>query len=331
MKPPGRGEFQIIEFLKERSRSAPGLIQGIGDDCAVISIPAGEELLTTTDLLTEGVHFNRDWSDMLHLGRKAVAVNVSDLASMGARPLYLFLSLAIPDQIEDAELDQFLAGFLQACEAYGMVLAGGDTCRSRAGLTISVTAQGSSPASAWVSRSGACINNDIYVTGTLGDSALALQELLAGHDPDPFLKQRHIDPLARVSSGLALARAVLATAMIDISDGLLGDLEHILTASAVGAVVELDQLPFSEQFRRELDKDPGLLKLALVGGEDYELLFTAPSGSAAALGRIAEQTAVSITCIGRIVEKEKALRVFSAGVEVDLPVQRGYKHFPEST
>ncbi len=327
----GRGEFQIIDYLRRQRRPGRGLVMGIGDDCSVARIAAGEDLLTTADLLTESVHFNLEWTDLLHLGRKAVAVNVSDLAAMGARPRYLYLSMAIPDRLGADELDRFFTGFLDACDAYGVILAGGDTCRSPSGLTISVSAQGTAPEGRWIGRGGAAAGDDLYVSGTLGDSALALRMLLAGSTPEPFLLQRHIDPTARVATGLALSAAALPSAMIDISDGMLGDLEHILAASRAGAAVELAAIPLSESFRRHVAAEPALMELALAGGEDYELLFTAPEGRREAVAAVAEQTAVPIACIGKIVSGDLGLKVFGPAGEVDLPRRRGYKHFHEST
>jgi thiamine-monophosphate kinase len=330
MKLTERGEFQIIEHLKKQGRTIPGLICGIGDDCSVARIDESQELLTTTDLLTEGIHFNLDWSDLHHLGRKAVSVNVSDLAAMGARPLFLFLSLAIPDDINVDQLDQFLSGFLQASDAYGAVLAGGDTCRSRSGLTISVSAQGVAMKATSIMRQGAKAGNDLFVTGTLGDSALALRQLMAGKTPTPFLLERHIDPTARIETGQALVEDSIPTAMIDVSDGLLADLEHVLRASGVGAVVDLETIPLSRAFRQEMDSNPDLMGLALSGGEDYELLFTAPAEAQKAISAIAEKTGVPISRIGRIDENREELNLLGPSGAVELPPQRGYKHFPDT-
>lgn len=330
MKLTERGEFQIIEHLKKQSRTIPELICGIGDDCSVARIDDNQELLTTTDLLTEGVHFDLDWSDLHRLGRKAVSVNVSDLAAMGAQPRFLLLSLAIPDNLNVDQLDQFLSGFLQASDVYGAVLAGGDTCRSRGGLTISVSAQGVATKATSIMRNGAEAGDDLFVTGTLGDSALALRHLMAGEKPDPFLLGRHLDPTARLEAGRALAEGGIPTAMIDISDGLLADLEHVLNASGVGAVVDLAAMPLSSAFQRELVSNKDLLDLALSGGEDYELLFTAPPDRQKAISGIADKVGVPITRIGCIDEKRAALRLQGPSGAVELPQQRGYKHFPDT-
>ena len=330
MKLKERGEFQIIEHLKKQGRTIPELICGIGDDCSVARIDDNQELLTTTDLLTEGVHFDLDWSDLHHLGRKAVSVNVSDLAAMGAQPLFLFLSLAIPDNINVDQLDQFLSGFLQASDAYGAVLAGGDTCRSRGGLTVSVSAQGVAIKATSIMRNGAENGDDLFATGTLGDSALALRHLTAGKTPAPFLLGRHIDPTARIETGRALAEGGIPTAMIDISDGLLADLEHVLNASGVGAVVDLAAIPLSREFQQEMNNDSELMDLALGGGEDYELLFTAPPGAQKAISAIAGKTGVPISRIGHIDKNSAEFRLRGPSGAVELPQQRGYKHFPDT-
>lgn len=330
MKLTQRGEFQIIDYLKAKGKTGPGLVCGIGDDCAIARIAADEELLTTADLLTEGVHFDLTWTDLFRLGRKAVSVNVSDLAAMAGLPRYLFLSLALPDSMTIEQIDQLLAGFLQACDEYDAVLAGGDTCRSAAGLTLSVSAQGTAARGRAIRRTGAGPGDDLYVTGSLGDSALALRQLQSGRQPDPFLLGRHLDPTARIACGRALAAATVPTAMIDISDGLLADLQHLLDGSGVGAVIEQQNLPLSTPFRRELGVQPQLIELALAGGEDYELLFSAPEQAAEAVAEVSRHCQVPITRIGRIVSAGEGLRLLGPDGELPLPARRGYKHFPET-
>jgi len=326
----GHGEFQIIDFLRRQGRSAPGLVKGIGDDCAVAELAADECLLTTADLLTESVHFDLGWSDLHQLGRKSVSVNVSDLAAMGATPRFLFLSLALPATLGTGDIDRFLGGVLQACDDYGIVLAGGDTCRSQTGLTIAVTAQGTAPRGKALFRSGARPGDAIFVTGTVGDSGLALRQLQEGIAPEQELLQRHLDPTARIGTGLALAAAEIPTAMIDISDGLLGDLEHILDDSNCGAMVEMARVPLSQPFRRSLEQNPEVIDLALGGGEDYELLFTASPTKEATLVQIATQTGVPITRLGEVTAENGKLTVLSADGAIYQPARRGYQHFPET-
>jgi thiamine-monophosphate kinase len=324
-----RGEFEIIAQIKERCQASSVVRLGIGDDCALLKLPPGEVLLSTTDMLIEATHFRRDWTDLLSLGRKSAAVNLSDLAAMGATPRALFLAIALPDDLTNADIDLFFEGFLDVCHANGAVLAGGDTCASRTGLSICVTALGSSPESEVVRRNGAQPGDDIYVTGTLGDSAMALQSLIKGRPVAPELLKRHHEPTARVNIGRSLAEAGIASAMIDISDGLLADLEHILKASEVGACIEVDNLPFSSALRAAGDEDPILYDYALTGGEDYELLFTAARDLQREIARLSQQNDLPMTRIGSILDADGVLELKKAGKPYVLPAHRGYKHFSD--
>ena len=329
MSRPERGEFEIIAKLKERCQTSPAVPLGIGDDCAMLRLPPGEVLLTTTDMLVEGIHFRRDWTGMLALGRKSAAVNLSDLAAMGATPQALFLAIAIPTDLAASALDLFFEGFLEVCHAAGAVLAGGDTCASQTGLSISVTALGSAPEAAVIRRDGAEPGDAIYVTGSLGASALALQGLIAECEIAPELLQRHLEPTARVAIGQALAVAGIPTAMIDISDGLLADLGHILKASQVGASLEVDRLPLDQALRMTDMKDTLLFDLALTGGEDYELLFTTAATAQEKIDRIAQENALPITCIGTILHVGEGLCLNHAEKPYPVPVHKGYKHFSD--
>lgn len=273
-KPNSLGEFTLIEQIKQQAGTAKHLILGIGDDCAIQRQAADQELLTSTDLLIEGVHFDLRWTSLEELGRKSVAVNISDIAAMGGTPLSLFLGVACPKRLSSDDLQQFTRGFLAEAKKYAVVLAGGDTCRSLGPLLISVTVQGCCQRGRAIRRSGAAVDDAIYVSGTLGDSALALQLLQNGEVPPRELALRHHRPQARVTLGAQLAEQRLASAMLDVSDGLLGDLGHIVDASDVGALIELSSIPLSAAFQLALAQQPQLIDLALTGGEDYELLFT---------------------------------------------------------
>lgn len=270
------GEFELIRWIQEQVGNCDHLTRGIGDDCAVQPQVQGQELLTSTDLLIEDIHFKRSWTSMFDLGRKSVAVNLSDIAAMGGVPQSLFLGIGRSKQIGPEELKDFIRGFLYEARQNDVVLAGGDTCGSPGPLIISVTVQGSIAATTAVQRRGARSGDCIYVSGTLGDSALALQQLQEGKIPAAALAQRLHTPKARVTLGCSLSELKLATAMLDISDGLIADLNHLLTASGVGAELDLAAIPLSEDFRLALNDDPGLIDLALAGGEDYELLFSSP-------------------------------------------------------
>jgi len=270
------GEFGLIRRIQQLAGTAEHLVKGIGDDCAVQTQQPGWNLLTSTDLLIEGVHFRREWTTMEQLGRKAATVNISDIAAMGGIPQSLFLGVGCPPDIPLADLDDLTRGFLAEAEHYGAVLAGGDTSRSPGPLFLSVTVQGGIETGKAIFRQGAKVGDAIYVSGTLGDSSLALQLLTLGRQPSSALLARHYTPKAQVNLGRQLSQQKLASAMLDVSDGLLADLGHILEASTVAAEVELESIPLSPAFRFQLEHDPQLIDLALTGGEDYELLFTSP-------------------------------------------------------
>lgn len=326
MKLAELGEFGLIDRIRRRAGAAPGVLIGIGDDCAAVELP-GELLLTSTDLLIEEVHFRRAWTTPHLLGRKSVAVNVSDIAAMGGTPRQLYLGLGVPPAMAVEEIEALLAGVLEAAGEYGAALVGGDTCRSPGPLLIAVTASGSVPAGEMIRREGARPGDGLYVSGTLGDAALALRQLQAGETPEPFLAGRHHDPQARTRLGRALATAGIPSAMIDLSDGLLADLGHILEASGVGAEVEEETLPLSPALARALATDPSLLELALGGGEDYELLFTVPAGREEALAAAAAAATTPVSRVGRIVAPEQGLTLRDRLGRQQPLGQRGFNHF----
>ncbi len=270
------GEFDLIRWIDQTAGKGAHLTLGIGDDCAVQPQVAGRDLLTSSDLLIEGIHFKREWTSFYNLGRKSAAVNISDIAAMGGTPQSLFLGLGRPSDIEDSDLKDFISGFIAEAELHGAVLAGGDSCGSPGPLMISVTVQGSVASGEAIYRNGASYGDAIYVSGTLGDSAMALKTLLKGEFPSEHFASRFHTPEPRVRLAETLARAGWATAMLDVSDGLLADLNHILEDSGVGADIELALVPLSEPFQAELKRDSSLMELALGGGEDYELIFTSP-------------------------------------------------------
>jgi len=320
------GEFGLIERIRRAAGCAPGIALGIGDDCAALDVPDGELLLTTTDLLIEEVHFRRAWTSMHDLGRKSVSVNVSDIAAMGGTPRALFLAVGIPGTCDIEELQPFIDGFLAACSDYGAILAGGDTCRSPGALFISVTATGSVPRGQMVTRAQARPGDLVFVSGTLGDSAFALRELLQGRTPEPFLAARHFNPVARTRLGRKLSEGGLASAMIDLSDGLLADLGHILDSSAVGAEIELAHLPLSLPVRKALAEESELIELALSGGEDYELLFTAaPANRDIILGL--RTSDCDIQQVGRITSSADGLRVKDGQGRCRQMAGTGFNHF----
>ncbi len=323
------GEFELIDKIRRQAGQGAELQLGIGDDCSAINVPPGHSLLTSTDLLLEGVHFRLDWTDLVSLGNKTVAVNVSDIAAMGARPLCLYLGLGLPLSFSDRQVEQFLAGFFASLEDYDIFLAGGDTCRSNGPLMLAVTVQGLCPEGQLVTRAGAVVGDDLWVSGTLGDSALALGCLLEGSPLPAPLADRHFRPIARVKLGQRLAAEHLATAMLDLSDGLSGDLRHLLLSSGVGARVVLSQLPLSEEFRQALSGDRTLIDLALSGGEDYELLFTARTGSRARIEALATELPISLQRIGEITSGSELCLLDAAGQSYQ-PRRQAFDHFDRS-
>ncbi len=268
------GEFELIRWIQQQAGDDDRMLCAIGDDCSIDQLPTGKQLLTSNDLLIEDIHFNRAWTSLFDLGRKSVAVNLSDIAAMGGKPRALYLGIGRPKHLGEHDLKDFVRGFLYEAKRHDVILAGGDTCGSPGPLIISVTVQGQVSAGRAVLRQGAGCGDAIYVSGTLGDSALALQLLRAEQTPPAPLVQRFNTPAARLGVGQYLGENDLATAMLDVSDGLLADLDHLLRASGVGAEVMISTLPLSEAFRSALAQDPALIDLALAGGEDYELLFT---------------------------------------------------------
>ncbi len=324
------GEFGLIEQIRKSVRVGPGVHRGIGDDAAEVSLPEGHHLLTSTDLLIEEIHFRRDWTSFEDLGHKAVAVNLSDIAAMGGIPHYLYLGLACPGETDLDDINAFLKGALDEAEHHNVTLVGGDTCRSPGPWMISVTVEGSTPAHQSIGRDGAHPEDLIMVSGTLGDSALVLHLLSDGKEPEATLLARHHRPTAQVELGRLLGERRLASAMIDISDGLASDLEHILQASQVDGFIEESKLPLSEAFLRSAGREPELRELALYGGEDYELLFTVAPGKVADVEALSVELELPITSLGVIQKGSGALSLQDKTGVVRPILVRGYDHFCRS-
>ena len=288
------GEFELIRRFFDRP--APQLVRGIGDDCAVLAPTPGHQWLVSTDMLVEGRHF-LSTVDPEALGHKALAVNLSDLAACGATPRAVFLALALP-RADAAWLEAFARGLFALADAHGVALAGGDTTAGP--LNLCITAMGEAPAGQALLRSGARAGDSLWVSGTLGDARLALEAFrgtvaLTG-DAFAATRQRMERPTPRVALGQALRS--LATSAIDVSDGLLGDLGHVLTASGVGAELMADALPRSVHLATQT---LALQRLCtLTGGDDYELVFTAPADLADAVREAAQSADTPVTHIGRI-------------------------------
>ncbi len=326
MKLEELGEFGLIERIRSKAGSEADGVLGIGDDCAAVKTPPGELLLTSTDLLIEGVHFNPAWTDYYRLGCKAVAVNVSDVAAMGGAPRALYLALAAPPDQSVEQLEELVEGFCDEARRYGATLLGGDTCRSPGPLMLGVTVQGSVAPAQLIRRAGAAPGDLVWVSGTLGDSALALRELQAGGTPSPEVADRHHHPQARAALGRALAEQGLASAMIDVSDGLLADLGHVLRASGVGAALRALSLPLSPRLRRRLASSPQDLALALQGGEDYELLFCSSRSNEEKIRRLSAALELPLTVVGEI-RAEPDLEILDLDEAGVMLTGYGFDHF----
>ena len=312
-------EFRLIDRLRERTAQAREDVRlGIGDDAALLAVPAGQELAVAIDTLVEGVHFPAGTAPA-DIGWKALAVNLSDLAAMGATPAWCTLSLSLPDA-DAVFVDGFLDGFLGLAVQHEVVLVGGDTTRGP--LSVCVTAHGFVEPGTALRRDGARAGDDIWASGTLGDAAAALAQWRSGIDGDAFLRQRLDRPTPRVALGRALRG--IATSCIDVSDGLIADLGHVCEAGAVGARVDLDDLPASEALRSAFDAERRRL-LQASGGDDYELCFTAAVEARDAVLVAAASAGTRVSRIGRILEGAGvAARVAGAVWPVPAP---GWRHF----
>jgi thiamine-monophosphate kinase len=316
-------EFALIrDYFSRCGAERDDVLLGVGDDAALLRAPAGRDLVVAVDTLVSGVHFLPD-VDPAALGHKALAVNLSDLAAMGADPAWATLALTLP--AADPEwLAAFTRGLCGLARRFGVSLVGGDTTRGP--LTVSVQLQGFVPAGEAIRRSGARPGDSVFVTGTLGDAGLALRELLRGGAPGPEVRARLERPEPRVAVGIALRG--LAGAAIDISDGLVADLGHLLEASGVGAEVELGALPLSAAVRDSVNRS-GDWDLVLGSGDDYELCFTVPPERLGALGSLPGHPGCGIHRIGRVLPGEGLHCVGVDGV-LWQPAVRGYDHFSGS-
>ena len=306
-------EFDLIRrYFEGHTRRA---LLGVGDDCALVRPNAGLDLALTTDMLVEGRHFAADAAPR-SLGHKALAVNLSDLAAMGAAPRWALLALGLPAP-EEAWLAEFSAGLYALAERYGVELIGGDTTRSEV-RTISIVAIGEVPASVALYRHAARPGDDIWVSGELGGAALALRR------PEIVEAAKRLpEPEPRIELGERLRGR--AHAAIDVSDGLVGDLQHILERSGVGAVIDYERIPRSRAFLgladAELERD-----CVLSGGDDYELIFTAPRASRAALESLSGELALALTRIGSI-EAGSARLIVRDASGAPIAHRGGYDHF----
>ncbi|WP_233980263.1 thiamine-phosphate kinase [Pectobacterium versatile] len=321
------GEFDLIARYFNRARSSRRDVElGIGDDCALLTVADKQMLAVSTDTLVSGVHFLPD-IDPADLGYKSLAVNLSDLAAMGADPAWLSLAITLPKS-NSQWLSAYSDSLFELLDYYGMQLVGGDTTRGPLSLTLTI--HGLVPAGRALTRRGARIGDWIYVTGSLGDSVAGLailQNTLHVEDEETRqrLLQRHLRPQPRILQGQALRD--LASSAIDLSDGLISDLQHILKASECGARINLDAIPQSDWLRGCVDEEQAL-RWALSGGEDYELCFTVPEINRGALELALGHLGADYTCIGQIGPSSEGLRFFRDNKATELN-WKGYDHFSE--
>jgi len=324
------GEEALLKELRSLfAAAAPDVPVGIGDDAAVIEVPPGTQGVWSTDLLVESIHFERGWQTPRQLGHKCLAVNLSDLASMGATPRFALLSIACPRDTLFDYLTEFCYGFRDLAAKENICVIGGDTTGSAKGLIISVTAGGNVPMGASILRSGAAVGDTILVSGYLGGAAGGLRMMLDGNEEKfPEILNSLREPWPRIDIGKT-AREQGATSMTDISDGLASDLRHICEESSVGANIELNLLPVSAEFERACqyygwDRE----KMILTGGEDYELLFTLPGGKVKDLQKeIKKRSAVPLTAIGEIMPLDFGIRLVDSDGGSRALTDHGFNHF----
>ncbi|REL26141.1 thiamine-phosphate kinase [Thalassotalea euphylliae] len=320
-------EFDLIKrFFAEQPVRRKDVHLGIGDDCALVSAGEQHHIAVTTDTLVAGVHFFED-ADPRAIGHKSLAVSLSDLAAMGAEPSWISLAISMPS-IDEHWVRAFCTGVFELSEYYNVQLIGGDTTAGP--LSITVTAQGLLPANKALSRGGAVNGDWLYVTGELGDAALALQFLkgnadVAREDQEALLEKLHY-PKPRVLAGQILKE--YASAAIDLSDGLLGDLGHICQASQLGANVVLDDLPISNALSANVGAEQAR-EFALAGGDDYELLFTVSQDNKVGMETALSNAGVKYTCIGQL---NKSMKITTTLDSHPVPINaKGFEHFSEAS
>lgn len=323
-------ELELIERVRRAVGARErGVVRGVGDDCAVLRGSAAEDLLVTTDLSIEGVHFRRDWHPAESVGWRCLVRGLSDVAAMGGEPVAAFLSLGVPAATPQRWVDGFMRGFLRLARKHGVPLAGGDTASSPRAIVADIVVVGRVPKGGAILRSGAKPGDQIYVTGEPGLAAAILARLRQGDELDAKAREfaQHFFPQPRIAAGRALREKKVATAMIDLSDGISSDLGHVCDESGVGAIVWQDELPDVPVTRRWRRFDRWVARTRVLhGGEDYELLFTA-----AAKTKVPARIAgVEVTRIGEIVPRRSQiypmLLIGQDGGSEELK-REGWEHF----
>ena len=323
------GETDTLRFLAERFGSwGDGVLIGVGDDSAVLELSKGSLLVASTDTLVENIHFLPETMTPRQIGKRAVCVSLSDLAAMGAVPRFLLCSLGYPRAAAEAFAEDVARGVADACDEFGVELVGGNLSES-AVVFVNMTSLGEISGHGAVARRGAASGDDIYATGTLGDSALGLAILSGGDRPPGFEVpvSRHLEPVPRLAAGGLLGRLGIASSMIDVSDGLFIDLGRITSDHGLGARVMLEDIPLSPEFSSLSPRfSEDAMSLAVSGGEDYELLFTAPPENAAAVTKISRDCGIAISKIGSVTEGEEISFLDGAGRRVFYEAE-GFRHF----
>jgi thiamine-monophosphate kinase len=319
------GEFDLIDsYFTHRQHHRSDVVLGIGDDGAVLKCPERSELVVVTDTMVAGVHFDQH-TPARAIGHKIVAVNLSDLAAMGAEPAWLSLALTIPE-IDHEWLTSFSQGLRDICDYYGCQLIGGDTTQGP--LTVTVTAHGWLPQGSAIRRDGAKPGDWLFVSGALGDAGLALatQKKQLRVSDEHYLRAR--DRLYMPSPQVALGQSLrgIASSAIDISDGLIADLQHVLKASHVGARLSLQEIPLSLAMTESVNQQQAIT-LALTSGDDYELCFTVPESRRGVLDTLLARSASKPICIGRITSEPGKLKLELDGEPWQLTQASGYQHF----
>lgn len=328
------GEFGLVERIASMLRArSPEVLRGIGDDAAVIDLGDGRALILTIDSLVEGVHFLKDVCPPRSIGYKSMAVNVSDVAAMGAEPKYGVVSISLPEGEKVELVEGIYRGIEEMASEVGVSVVGGDTTRSPGPLFISIALLGVCPVDEVIGRSEAKAGDLIGVTGTLGDSAAGLELILKGEveglkpEDAEYLLDRHLRPKVRTKAARELASRKLVSSMIDISDGLSSEVNHICRMSGVGALIEAERLPISDQLQRFCElTGRSALDLALNGGEDYELLFTFPRGNLGEIEAAFERLGLRLSVVGRVTPPDEGVRIKIGGEERPLP-PGGFDHW----
>lgn len=316
------GEFELIQQYFVRLNTGRGVAMGIGDDCAILAVPEGKQLAVSMDTLVAGVHFPKN-ADPEKIAERALRVNLSDLAAMGAEPLWFTLGLTLPES-DPNWLNGFSQGLFQVADKYNCALVGGDTTRGPLSITIQV--HGALDVGAGLMRSGASVGDLVLVTGPLGDAAAALAvikgELEVGEQAFRYFMDSFYRPEPKLQQGKLLAG--IASAALDISDGLIADLGHICEQSMVGATIDIDRLPLSDAMKKRADPVQAIM-WALGGGDDYQLCFTVPQDNFRELEALMERGKIDATVVGEIVSGDK-VTCLKDGKPVSLP-SKGYNHF----